>query len=97
MLGAKCQITALEKSRLKKTELDKRCVTETECSVESRQDIDDSSLTSKLASNTCHMTDNIIQNNCNSLNGQQHKKHKKRRKVNPETGLNQNREIHLSD
>ncbi|XP_011504338.1 PREDICTED: kinectin-like isoform X3 [Ceratosolen solmsi marchali] len=80
MLGEKCLITALQKSRLKNTELEKCSLTEPDCSAKSQQDIDNSSLTSKLASNTCHMTDNSIKNSCNSLNGQQHKKHKKKRK-----------------
>ena len=94
MLGAQCLIAALEQSLLKNTELENCSLTEPENSVESRQDTDDSSLISKIASNTCHTTDNVIQNS--PLNGQQHKKHKKKRKV--IFGKNsKNRESRLND
>ncbi|XP_032455132.1 kinectin isoform X9 [Nasonia vitripennis] len=79
-VGAQCLIAALEKTLLKNTELENCSLAEPENSVESQQDIDDGSLTSKFASNTCRTTENVIQNSCNPLNGPQHKKHKKKRK-----------------
>lgn len=49
--------------------------------VQSQQEIDNSPFTTKYSSKSCHMTDHNTQASWNPLIGQQHKKHKKKRKV----------------
>nr|XP_012144921.1 PREDICTED: kinectin isoform X2 [Megachile rotundata] len=48
--------------------------------VQSPQEIDNSPLTTKYSSKSCHMTDHNTQPSWNPLMSQQHKKHKKKRK-----------------
>lgn len=81
MLGAQCPIAALEKTLLKNNKLENSSLTEPNDKVQLQQDFDDDSLSSKIASNSCEITDKVEKNSCNSLNGQQQKKHKKKRKV----------------
>ncbi|XP_014597907.1 PREDICTED: kinectin isoform X3 [Polistes canadensis] len=79
-LAAQNLIAALESTFLKNTEFANCSMTKSMNLVQSQQEIDNSSLTSKYSSKSCHMTDHNTQASWNPLNGQQHKKHKKKRK-----------------
>lgn len=81
-LAAQSLIAALQSTLLKNTEFANCPMTKSMNLVQSQQEIDNSSLTSKYSSKSCHMTDHNTQANWNPLIGQQHKKHKKKRKVN---------------
>lgn len=71
------------KSTLKNTEFGVNCsITKpVNLASQSEQAIENSSLTTKYSSKSCHMTDHR-QANGKPLNGQQRKKNKKKRKVN---------------
>ncbi|XP_050465215.1 kinectin isoform X2 [Cataglyphis hispanica] len=74
-------ITALENTLLKNTEFANCSVTKPVNLIsQSEQEIENSPLTTKYSSKSCHMTDHNTQANWNPLIGQQHKKHKKKRK-----------------
>nr|XP_050854410.1 early endosome antigen 1-like isoform X3 [Vespula vulgaris] len=79
-LAAQSLIAALQSTLLKNTEFANCPMTKSMNLVQSQQEIDNSSLTSKYSSKSCHMTDHNTQANWNPLIGQQHKKHKKKRK-----------------
>lgn len=81
-LAAQTLIAALESTLLKNTEFTNCSITKPINLVQSQQEIDHSSLTSKYSSKSCHMTDHNTQASWNPLIGQPHKKHKKKRKVN---------------
>ncbi|XP_012267073.2 myosin-6 isoform X2 [Athalia rosae] len=76
---AQSLLAALEKT-LKNTELAKCPVTESTNLVQCRQEPDTSFLISKTSPQTCDMIDHNTQASWNPLIGQQHKKHKKKRK-----------------
>ncbi|KAF3429202.1 hypothetical protein E2986_01409 [Frieseomelitta varia] len=75
-------IAALENILLKNTEFANYSITKPINLVQCQQEIDNSPLTTKYSSKSCHMTDHNTQASWNPLMGQQHKKHKKKRKVN---------------
>ncbi|XP_006617308.1 kinectin isoform X2 [Apis dorsata] len=75
-------IAALENILLKNTEFANCSITKPINLVQSQQEIDNSPLTTKYSSKSCHMTDHNTQASWNPLMSQQHKKHKKKRKVN---------------
>ncbi|KOX71283.1 Kinectin [Melipona quadrifasciata] len=75
-------IAALENILLKNTEFANCSITKPINLVQCQQEIDNSPLTTKNSSKSCHMTDHNTQASWNPLMGQQHKKHKKKRKVN---------------
>ncbi|XP_076637833.1 uncharacterized protein LOC143349993 isoform X2 [Colletes latitarsis] len=79
-LAAQTLIAALENTLLKNTEFANCSVTKPINSVQSQQEIDNSPLSTKYSSKSCHMTDHNTQASWNPLMGQQHKKHKKKRK-----------------
>lgn len=81
-LAAQTLIAALENILLKNTEFANCSITKPINLVQSQQEIDNSPLTTKYSSKSCHMTDHNTQASWNPLMGQQHKKHKKKRKVN---------------
>ncbi|XP_015597971.1 kinectin isoform X4 [Cephus cinctus] len=78
-LAAQSLLAALEKT-FKNTELANCSITEPINSLQSQAENDNRSLTSKISPKTCHTTDHNTQASWNPLNGQQHKKHKKKRK-----------------
>jgi len=81
-LASQALITALESTLLKNTEFANCSITKPVNLVsQSEQEIENSPLTTKY-SKSCHMTDHNTQANWNPMIGQQHKKHKKKRKVN---------------
>ncbi|KAL2728777.1 kinectin-like isoform X1 [Vespula squamosa] len=80
-LAAQSLIAALQSTLLKNTEFANCPMTKSMNLVQSQQEIDNSSLTSKYSSKSCHMTDHNTQASWNPLIGQQHKKHKKKRKA----------------
>ncbi|CAD1477429.1 unnamed protein product, partial [Heterotrigona itama] len=73
-------IAALENILLKNTEFANCSITKPINLVQCQQEIDNSPLTTKYSSKSCHMTDHNTQASWNPLMGQQHKKHKKKRK-----------------
>ncbi|XP_029171849.1 kinectin isoform X2 [Nylanderia fulva] len=76
-LSSDALIAALESTLLKNTEFANCSITKPVNLVsQSEQEIENSSLTTKYSSKSCHMTDHNTQANWN----QQHKKHKKKRK-----------------
>ncbi|XP_035732879.1 kinectin-like isoform X4 [Vespa mandarinia] len=79
-LAAQSLIAALQSTLLKNTDFANCPMTKSMNLVQSQQEIDNSSLTSKYSSKSCHMTDHNTQASWNPLIGQQHKKHKKKRK-----------------
>lgn len=82
-LASQTLITTLKyKEYFKNTEFANNSITKPVNLVQSEQEIENSSLTTKYSSKSCHMTDHNTQASRKSLYGQQHKKHKKRRKVN---------------
>lgn len=81
-LATQSLIAALQNTLLKNKEFANCPMTKSMNLVQSQQEIDNSSLTSKYSSKSCHMTDHNTQASWNPLFGQQHKKHKKKRKVN---------------
>ncbi|XP_043255136.1 putative leucine-rich repeat-containing protein DDB_G0290503 isoform X2 [Colletes gigas] len=81
-LAAQTLIAALENTLLKNTEFANCSVTKPINLVQSQQEIDNSPLSTKYSSKSCHMTDHNTQASWNPLMGQQHKKYKKKRKVN---------------
>lgn len=83
-LASQALIAALESSGLlKSTEFANCSITKPVSLVQSKQEIENNPLTTKYSSNSCHMaTNNDTQASWNPLIGQQHKKHKKKRKVN---------------
>ncbi|KMQ89599.1 ribosome-binding protein 1, partial [Lasius niger] len=82
-LVSEALIAALESTLLKNTEFANCSITKPVNLVsQSEQEIENSPLTTKYSSKSCHMTDHNTQANWNPLIGQQHKKHKKKRKVN---------------
>ncbi|XP_076749451.1 uncharacterized protein LOC143422582 isoform X3 [Xylocopa sonorina] len=78
--AAQTLIAALENILLKSTEFSNCSITKPINLVQSQQEIDNSPLTTKYSSKSCHMTDHNTQASWNPLMGQQHKKHKKKRK-----------------
>lgn len=84
-LATQTLIAALENILLKNTEFANCSITKPINLVQSQQEIDNSPLTTKYSSKSCHMTDHNTQASWNPLMGQQHKKHKKKRKVNSKT------------
>ncbi|XP_043528904.1 kinectin isoform X5 [Frieseomelitta varia] len=74
-------IAALENILLKNTEFANYSITKPINLVQCQQEIDNSPLTTKYSSKSCHMTDHNTQASWNPLMGQQHKKHKKKRKM----------------
>lgn len=82
-LASQALIAALENTLLKTTEFANCSITKPVNLVnQSEQEIENNSLTTKYSSKSCHMTDHNTQANWNPMIGQQHKKHKKKRKVN---------------
>ncbi|EGI70299.1 Ribosome-binding protein 1, partial [Acromyrmex echinatior] len=82
-LASQTLIAVLENTRLKNTEFANCSITKSVNLVnQSEQEIENNSLTTKYSSKSCHMTDHNTQANWNPVIGQQHKKHKKKRKVN---------------
>ncbi|KYN08596.1 Kinectin [Cyphomyrmex costatus] len=82
-LASQTLISVLENTRLKNTEFANCSITKPVNLVnQSEQEIENNSLTTKYSSKSCHMTDHNTQANWNPVIGQQHKKHKKKRKVN---------------
>ncbi|XP_067204916.1 kinectin isoform X3 [Linepithema humile] len=80
-LASQALITALESTLLKNTEFANCSITKpVNLTSQSEQEIENSPLTTKYSSKSCHMPDHNTQANWNPLNGQQHKKHKKKRK-----------------
>ncbi|KAL6264526.1 hypothetical protein P5V15_004633 [Pogonomyrmex californicus] len=80
-LASQALIAALENTLLKNTEFANCSVTKSVNLVnQSEQEIENNSLTTKYSSKSCHMTDHNTQANWNPMIGQQHKKHKKKRK-----------------
>ncbi|XP_071571625.1 uncharacterized protein [Temnothorax nylanderi] len=80
-LASQALIAALENTLLKNTEFANCSITKPVNLVsQSEQEIENNSLTTKYSSKSCHMTDHNTQANWNSMIGQQHKKHKKKRK-----------------
>lgn len=81
---AQSLLAALEKT-LKNTEIEKCTVTEPTDLVECdhQEPPDTGFLISKTSPQTCQMIEHNTQASWNPLNGQQHKKHKKKRKVKP--------------
>ncbi|CAL1685035.1 unnamed protein product [Lasius platythorax] len=80
-LVSEALIAALESTLLKNTEFANCSITKPVNLVsQSEQEIENSPLTTKYSSKSCHMTDHNTQANWNPLIGQQHKKHKKKRK-----------------
>ncbi|XP_018305002.1 kinectin isoform X7 [Mycetomoellerius zeteki] len=80
-LASKTLIAVLENTRLKNTEFANCSITKPVNLVnQSEQEIENNSLTTKYSSKSCHMTDHNTQANWNPVIGQQHKKHKKKRK-----------------
>ncbi|XP_076482209.1 uncharacterized protein LOC117166047 isoform X2 [Bombus vancouverensis nearcticus] len=79
-LATQTLIAALENILLKNTEFANCSITKPINLVQSQQEIDNSPLTTKYSSKSCHMTDHNTQASWNPLMGQQHKKHKKKRK-----------------
>ncbi|KAK2587486.1 hypothetical protein KPH14_003189 [Odynerus spinipes] len=73
-------IAALESTLLKNTEFANCPMSKSMNLVQSQQQIDTSSLSSKYSSKSCHMTDHNTQASWNPLIGQPPKKHKKKRK-----------------
>lgn len=82
-LAAQTLIVELENALLKNTEFANCPIAKPINLVQSQQEIDNSPLATKYSSKSCHMTDHNTQASWNPLIGQQHKKHKKKRKVNP--------------
>ncbi|EFN62950.1 Laminin-like protein epi-1 [Camponotus floridanus] len=81
-LDSEALIAVLENTLLKNTEFANCSITKPVNLVsQSEQEIENNPLTTKYSSKSCHMTDHT-QSNWNPLIGQQHKKHKKKRKVN---------------
>ncbi|CAL7948527.1 unnamed protein product [Xylocopa violacea] len=78
--AAQTLIAALENILLKNTEFSNCSITKPINLVQSQQEIDNSPLTTKYSSKSCHMTDHNTQASWNPLMGQQYKKHKKKRK-----------------
>lgn len=82
-LASRTLITELEhREYFKNTEFTNNSITKPVNLVRSEQEIENNPLTTKYSSKSCHMTDNNTQASRNPLIGQQHKKHKKKRKVN---------------
>ncbi|KAG5322620.1 KTN1 protein, partial [Pseudoatta argentina] len=82
-LESQTLIAVLENTRLKNTEFANCSITKPVNLInQSEQEIENNSLTTKYSSKSCHMTDHNTQANWNPVIGQQHKKHKKKRKVN---------------
>lgn len=81
-LATQTLIAALENILLKNTEFANCSIIKPINLVQSQQEIDNSPLTTKYSSKSCHMTDHNTQASWNPLMSQQHKKHKKKRKVN---------------
>lgn len=79
-LASRTLITTL--AYLKNTEFANNSITKPVNLVQSEQEIENSSLTTKYSSKSCHMTDHNTQASRKPLIGQQHKKNKKKRKVN---------------
>ncbi|XP_018393909.1 PREDICTED: kinectin-like isoform X1 [Cyphomyrmex costatus] len=80
-LASQTLISVLENTRLKNTEFANCSITKPVNLVnQSEQEIENNSLTTKYSSKSCHMTDHNTQANWNPVIGQQHKKHKKKRK-----------------
>ncbi|XP_017788551.1 PREDICTED: kinectin-like [Habropoda laboriosa] len=79
-LAAQTLIAALENILRKNTEFANCSIAKPINLVQSQQEIDNSPLTTKYFSKSCHMTDHNTQASWNPLMGQQHKKHKKKRK-----------------
>ncbi|XP_018340923.1 PREDICTED: kinectin-like isoform X4 [Trachymyrmex septentrionalis] len=80
-LASQTLIAVLENTRLKNTEFANCSITKPVNLVnQSEQEIENNSLTTKYSSKSCHMTDHNTQANWNPVIGQQHKKHKKKRK-----------------
>ncbi|CAK9822917.1 Ktn1 [Anthophora retusa] len=79
-LTAQTLIATLENILRKNTEFANCSITKPINLVQSQQEIDNSPLTTKYSSKSCHMTDHNTQASWNPLMGQQHKKHKKKRK-----------------
>ncbi|XP_011697731.1 PREDICTED: ribosome-binding protein 1-like isoform X3 [Wasmannia auropunctata] len=80
-IASQALITALENTLLKNTEFANCSITKPVNLVsQSEQEIENNSLTTKYSSKSCHMTDHNTQANWNPMIGQQHKKHKKKRK-----------------
>lgn len=81
-LASQPLITTLQSTSLKNTEFANRSITKPINSSQSEQEIENSPLTAKYSSKSCHMTDYNTQANWNPMIDQQHKKHNKKRKVN---------------
>ncbi|XP_032691151.1 kinectin-like isoform X2 [Odontomachus brunneus] len=80
-LASQTLITTLKyKEYFKNTEFANNSITKPVNLVQSEQEIENSPLTSKYSSKSCHMTDHNTQASRKQLYGQQHKKHKKKRK-----------------
>ncbi|XP_061931772.1 uncharacterized protein LOC108001331 isoform X6 [Apis cerana] len=79
-LATQTLIAALENILLKNTEFANCSIIKPINLVQSQQEIDNSPLTTKYSSKSCHMTDHNTQASWNPLMSQQHKKHKKKRK-----------------
>ncbi|XP_036139842.1 kinectin isoform X3 [Monomorium pharaonis] len=85
-LASQALIAALENTLFKNTEF-------TNCSItkpinlvsQSEQEIENNSHPTKYSSKSCHMTEHNTQANWNPMIGQQHKKHKKKRKFTKKT------------
>lgn len=77
MRATQSLLAAIEKTLIKNPEPENCSITSTKLVVESQQDYNRDSFTSELNSDNCHTAAYDVQ----SINGQQHKKHKKKRKV----------------
>ncbi|XP_008558289.1 kinectin isoform X5 [Microplitis demolitor] len=76
MRATQSLLAAIEKTLIKNPEPENCSITSTKLVVESQQDYNRDSFTSELNSDNCHTAAYDVQ----SINGQQHKKHKKKRK-----------------
>ncbi|XP_014480150.1 PREDICTED: kinectin isoform X3 [Dinoponera quadriceps] len=80
-LASRTLITALEyREYFKNTEFANNSITKPVNLVQSEQEIENSPLTTKYSSKSCHMPDHNTEASRKPLIGQQHKKNKKRRK-----------------
>lgn len=86
-LAAQTLIDALESTLFKNTEFANCTITKPNYLVQSQQEIDNSPFTTTYSPIPCHKTDHNTQASWNPLQGQQHNKHKKKRKVNPQQAL----------
>ncbi|XP_011135621.1 kinectin isoform X2 [Harpegnathos saltator] len=80
-LASQTLITTLEyREYFKNTEFANNSITKPVNLVQSEQEIENNPLTTKYSSKSCHMTDHNTQASQKPFFGQQHKKHKKKRK-----------------